>query len=136
MRDLEQNHTNRMRIMSGISAALGAWLVIAPAVLGIPAGPFARSGVVAGVLIILFSVIRFLSRHTTVLSCATALAGAWVIMSPWVFSYLTSGFRTGSYVLVGALVAVIAALSLTSSAAKHPWAPKGMTAGKPDKLLR
>jgi hypothetical protein len=136
MQSNEQSHTSRMRVLSAVSMLLGAWLVIAPIVLAIPAGPFAWSGALAGVLIVIFSVVRFLSRHTAALSWGSAVIGAWVVMSPWVFDYLTAGFRTWSYVLAGGVVAVIAILSLTSSAANHPWTPEGQTDRKPDKLLR
>ena len=136
MKNVEQNHTRRTQVMSAISALMGLWLVIAPTALRVPAGDFARSAAIAGALIVAFSVIRFLSRHTAMLSWATAIVAAWVIMSPWVLGYLTAGFRTWSFVLVGAGVGIIAFLSLTSSAVAHPWTPQSPNAGERDKLLR
>jgi len=136
VRQNDYDHTNRVRVLSATSALLGLWLILAPSVLGIPSGPFAWSGAISGVLIVISSIIRFRSRHTPALSWSNAIVGAWVVMSPWVFTYLTADFRTWSYVLVGGVVAVIAILSLTSSAAAHPWTPKGATAVKPKKLLR
>lgn len=136
MQAQEQGHTQRMRMLSGISALVGIWLIAAPSALGIPSGPCSWNGVIAGALILVFSGIRLLSRHTPVLSWGSAIVGAWVVMSPWVFNYLTAGFRTWNYVIAGALVAVIAVLSLTSSAVQNPWTPKSASTAKSDKILR
>jgi hypothetical protein len=124
MRNNSEGHTARMRVLGGVSALLGAWLVLSPAALGIPGGRLASSSVISGILIIVLAVARLLWRHTSALSYSTAVVGAWVVMSPWVFDYLTAGFRTWSFVLAGGVVAVIAVLSLTSSAVRHPWAPE------------
>jgi hypothetical protein len=113
-----------MRLLSGISAILGVWLVLSPAALGLPGGRLASSSIISGIVIVTLAVIRFLWRHTSALSYCTAVVGAWVVMSPWVFDYLTGGFRTWSFVLAGGVIAAIAVLSLTSSALRHPWIPK------------
>jgi hypothetical protein len=124
MRNNSGGHTARKRLLSGISAILGVWLVLSPAALGIPGGRLASSSIISGIVIIVLAITRFLWRHTSALSYSAAVVGAWVVMSPWVFDYLTGGFRTWSFVLAGGVIAVIAVLSLTSSAVQHPWTPK------------
>lgn len=118
-------HDSRIHILSAVNALLGAWLVLAPRIIGAPSRQLAASGFVVGLCVLLLSVTRFLRRHTAVMSWAIVVLGAWTIMSPFVLHRLTGDLRIWNYVIAGALMATIEAVSLTSTAAQGSWVQRG-----------
>jgi hypothetical protein len=116
-------HNNRVRAFSLINGLLGSWLIVAPFVYAEPSRPLAASAVVAGALVIVSEVIRYVARHTVAFSWLVVFAGTWLIAAPWVFNAHTPGARTSSYVISGIVLAGIAAYSITSSAFRHSWDP-------------
>lgn len=117
----ELAHESRVRILSVVNALLGVWLVVTPWVIGAPARSVATSGIVAGILIFAFAALRFARKHTAVMSWANVLLGAWTAMAPWVLAEPTGDIRTSNYIVVGMIVALIEAYSLTSSATQPNW---------------
>jgi SPW repeat len=117
----ELAHERRVRIFEIISAVLGLWLMVAPTVIGAPGQRVARVGLAVGALIVILAVIRYLFKHTVVISFAIALLGAWTIMSPWVLEQTSADYRTWNYILVGILVAAVETYSLTSSTTQPNW---------------
>jgi uncharacterized membrane protein len=67
-----------------VCAALGAWLMAAPAVLG-SAGPAAGSDQLAGALIVTFAVIGF-GESSRAARFVNIPLGLWLIVAPWVLS--------------------------------------------------
>jgi SPW repeat len=121
MSSTELNHENRIRVFSAIEVLLGIWLVITPWVVGAPGQRVATSGIVVGAIAILCGLVRFARKHTMVFGWVVVLAGAWTIMSPWVLGQEQGYSRTWNYVIVGVLLALIEAYSLTSSTTQPNW---------------
>jgi hypothetical protein len=117
----ELPHESRVRALSATNAVLGVWLIISPWVVGAPGQSVATSGIVAGVLTFIFAIVRFARKHTAVMSWANVLVGAWTVMSPWIFGEASGDFRTWNYVIVGVLIVLIEAYSLTSSSTQPNW---------------
>jgi drug/metabolite transporter (DMT)-like permease len=116
-------HYKRVRAFSLTNGFLGAWLIVAPFVTDEPSRPLAASAVVAGALVIVSEMTRYVARHTVAFSWLVVVAGAWLIAAPWVLNSHTPGARTWNYVICGILLAGIAAYSITSSSFRHSWGP-------------
>lgn len=116
-------HNSRVQAFSLINLLLGAWLVILPFAFGERSYPLAASAVIAGALVIVSELIRYAARHTVALSWVVTVAGAWLIVAPWVFNAHSPGARTWCYVITGIVLAGISAYSITSSAFRHPSGP-------------
>ena len=112
-------NTSNRRVISASSAVialLAAWLIVTPWMIGAPGARVATNGIICGALILTCSWIRFAYRHTSALSWINALVGAWVIGAAWVFGENSADVRTWNYSIVGVVVALLEAISLTSSA--------------------
>jgi hypothetical protein len=114
-------HDRRVRAFDGVSALLGLWLIVSPYVLGAPGASVRMSGTLVGALILVLAIIRVLYKRTTVIGLALVLLAAWTIMSPWVLGETSGDLRTWNYIVVGMIVAVMEAFSLSSSAGQPNW---------------
>ena len=117
----ELTHERRVRLFSGANGLLGAWLIAFPWIVGAPGPRVANSGIAVGVLVILLAIVRFSQKRSAIASWGTLLLGAWTAMSAWVFNEDSGDFRTWNYVIVGIILAVLQAYSLTSSATQPNW---------------
>jgi nucleoside-diphosphate-sugar epimerase/uncharacterized membrane protein len=88
-----------------LSAAVGAWLMFAPAVLG-SAGEAADSDHLVGALATTFAIIA-MGEVVRALRFVNVLFGAWIIAAPWVLSGATSVGRWND-VVVGVLLILLA----------------------------
>jgi drug/metabolite transporter (DMT)-like permease len=118
-------HNSRVQAFSLINLLVGVWLVILPFAFGERSYPLAASAVIAGALVIVSELVRYAARHTVALSWVVTIAGAWLIVAPWIFNAHSPGARTWSYVISGIVLAGISAYSITSSAFRHPSGPGG-----------
>src|SRR4051812_49250890 len=117
----ELPHERRVRVLDGISALLGLWLIISPWIVGAPGQKVATSGIAVGAVILVLAAIRVLYKHTAAMGWVISLLGAWTIMSPWVLGQTSGDFRSWNYILVGVIVAALEVYSLTSSATQPNW---------------
>lgn len=117
----ELPHERRVRLLDGLVALLGLWLIVSPYIVGAPGRNVATSATVVGVLTLILAIIRMAYRHTTAVGFGIAALGAWTIMCPWVFRETSGDFRTWNYILAGMLIAALEAYSLTSSATQPNW---------------
>jgi hypothetical protein len=87
-----------------VSAALGGWLMAAPAVLGVT-GPAADSNHLAGALVVTWAVIAFgeVARPARLLNIPM---GMWIAVAPWLLSGTTDLSRWAD-LIVGALLIVL-----------------------------
>jgi hypothetical protein len=103
-------------LSSAVIALLALWLVACPYLIGTPGPRVAHTGIICGILILICSGIRFVYRHTSAMSWINALLGAWIIGAAWVFGESGGDVHTWNYTIVGAVIAGLETLSLTSSA--------------------
>jgi len=87
-----------------ISAGLGAWLMVEPAVLGVT-GTGAQSNYLSGALVITWAVIAFgeIARPVRLLNIAM---GNWIAMAPWLLSGHDAGSQWYDVIAGAALVAL------------------------------
>jgi hypothetical protein len=87
-----------------LSAALGVWIMAAPATLGM-SGAAANSNYIAGALIVTWSVIAFgeVARPTRLLNI---LMGLWLIAAPWLLAGHTGMARWNAIIVGAALIAL------------------------------
>lgn len=108
-----ENHVTTARSASGINILLGCWLIASPWTFGytIDAGGFWNS-IVAGALIALLAAARFSSPRSPIgSSWLNLLLGLWMIASPWIYGYAANGEAMWNSIVVGAVVAALAAWS-------------------------
>jgi hypothetical protein len=87
-----------------LTAALGVWLMAAPAVLGV-AGAAADSNYLAGAMVVTWAVIAFgeIARPVRLLNVPT---GIWIALSPWLLSGATVTSRWTDLFIGGIVVAL------------------------------
>ncbi len=113
-------HNSRVQAFSVINLLLGAWLIVLPLAFAERSQQLTASAIIVGALVIVSEAIRYAARHTVALSWVVVIAGAWLIVAPWIFNAHSPGSRTWSYVISGIVLAGISAYSITSSAFRHP----------------
>jgi VIT1/CCC1 family predicted Fe2+/Mn2+ transporter len=99
------------RHLSGFSAGLGAWLIVAPFLLGYELVAPMANDVVCGVLVLALAVTRYSKPLANVwASWTVAGIGAWLIFAP----YVLAPYEFGAYwndLVVGALLVLTGASS-------------------------
>jgi hypothetical protein len=113
-------HDQQRETTSALNALLAAWLIVSPWLLGTPSRSFAMPSidfavntVGIGLLVLVVCAIR-LQLGTAAFSLLSAILGAWLIVSPWMFGYDASDLQTWNCMLVGAVMAGVAAFDMTS----------------------
>lgn len=117
------------RVASGLTALLGAWLVVAPWFYGFAAEQkLGMQFIVAtGSAIGILGTIRYLwPREGIVLSWATLFLGGWLLLAPWARGYETVEERFWNSTVVGTAVIVLSVWSICSTAIfnvtrDNPW---------------
>jgi hypothetical protein len=84
-----------------LNAALGIWLMAAPAVLGYSA-PAETNDRILGPVIATFAIVA-ISGATRPVRRVNTVAGGWLLLAPWVLGY-GAGAATVNDMLVGAVV--------------------------------
>lgn len=108
---------------SGINMALGIWLFLSAWMVPALMTASRANDLFFGVVIFVLSVIRNSVRSRTGLaSWLSAGAGIWVIVAPFAMGYAVTGQRLNS-VIVGIVVAVLAAVNGGAGATRRPAAP-------------
>jgi predicted anti-sigma-YlaC factor YlaD len=120
---------NRIKSASGLNVLAGIWIIFSPWIFGYAGLPAAMwSSVVVGVLIAAFAALRASSPASSPgLSWFNALLGAWVIVTPWIFTYEENAAATWDKVITGAIVLCLALIS-ASGGTSHPVHPAQTTA--------
>lgn len=118
-----------VRWTSGINAVAGAWLIVAPFILGYTSiGAALWNDMIVGVAILAMALGRVGSPlRNEGLSWMNFALGIWLVFAPWVLSYgqeagLAADARTAGWndLIVGIVVLVLAASSAITSRRIHP----------------
>jgi hypothetical protein len=94
-----------------VNLALGAWLFLTPWVLGFAELAASWNAWLSGVLIGALAIAALAAFYEWEEWVNLAL-GAWVAISPWVVGFATNITAMGAHLIVGVLVAIIAAVRL------------------------
>ncbi|HEU4585369.1 MAG TPA: SPW repeat protein [Gemmatimonadaceae bacterium] len=110
--------TSQVRVASGLNFLAGIWIIISAWVYGaIYTSGSAWNSIIVGIVIAVFSAIRFFSPRSAVgLSWINALLGIWMIISPWVFGYAgTNTARMWNSVIFGIIVLILGVWSAAAT---------------------
>jgi hypothetical protein len=99
---------------SWVNILLGVWVIISPFVLGMNVPKAIWNNVVAGAVVGILAIIRWI-KHQPGWSWLNLLLGTWLVISP--FLLFLSGAAMWTNVILGI---IIAALALTNTYSKAP----------------
>lgn len=115
---MDAHEVNTTRSLSIINFILGIWLIISPFILNYSTRAIWNS-VVFGALILIFAAIRWTAPRLTGSSWYNLIFGLWLIVAPFVLNYThTAAFW--NEIIVGIIVAVLAAVNTTTFNQQHP----------------
>jgi SPW repeat-containing protein len=90
---------------------LGAFLFLSPWIFGFDAGTASTNAMIAGIVIAVLA-IAALWAFAVWEEWLNLIVGLWVLISPWVLTFHATGHAMAVHVIVGILVAVLAAIEL------------------------
>ena len=103
-----------MGVLALVSAALGAWALVAPFVFPWDVCPLVwLAGIVPGILVLVLSGAFFLrpQKNLAWLCWLSALLGVWLIVSPFITGYTIVGDVAWANFVPGALIAILGAVT-------------------------
>ena len=90
---------------------LGAFLFLSPWIFGFETGTVSQNAHIAGIVIAVLA-IAALAAFAVWEEWLNLLVGLWTLVSPWVLAFQGNHTATTVHVIVGVLVAVLAAIEL------------------------
>ena len=114
---------NQSRIASWINVIVGIWLIITPYIYGYAGTTVGTSSILIGIVVGVLSLVRAFSslRGTFWLSWVNVIAGAWLIISPFVLGVTDSNAVFANEIIFGIVVGIVALwnLGVTNVAIHH-----------------
>ncbi|MFA5925830.1 MAG: SPW repeat protein [Parcubacteria group bacterium] len=108
-----------VKTASGINIVAGIWLIIAPFLLGFT-GALRTSDIVFGIIIAILALIRVSApEEAPWVSWINMIFGIWILLSPFFLGYIGVAALWNNIIL-GVIVAVLAAWSASSSTIQRP----------------
>ena len=106
----------QVQTASGLNIIAGIWLIIAPFILGYGTSKPITNDIILGIIVGIVALIRvFNPVRTTMLSWINIIAGAWLIIVPFLLSYAYTTPRWND-VILGIIVLVLAIWSMGAGA--------------------
>jgi len=90
---------------------LGAFLFVSPWIFGFGAGMTSQNATVAGIVVAALA-IAALAAFAVWEEWLNLIVGLWILVSPWVLGFQTSTTAMTVHVVIGILVAALAAIEL------------------------
>jgi hypothetical protein len=88
------------------NAVLGAWLSFAPWILSYGNGLAASNTLVVGLIVIALALLSAAAPRYRAFAGLNALAGLWVVASPWLLGFSNRPAATWNSMIVGAFIAL------------------------------
>lgn len=103
-----------------ISLILGIWLIVSPFMLSYDTGSAMNDTVVLGIIVSILSIIRLAAPSQRWAGWLNILAGLWLIIAPFIFSF-DGAVTYWNDIIVGVVLAVVAFWAVsTSITPAHP----------------
>jgi hypothetical protein len=90
---------------------LGAFLFFSPWIFGFDAGRMTQNATIAGIVIAVLA-IAALAAFAVWEEWLNLIVGLWTLISPWVLTFQANRTATAVHVIVGVVVAILAAVEL------------------------
>jgi hypothetical protein len=137
-------HDRHAETTSALYALLAAWVIVSPWLLGtasrsfaVPSIDFTLNTMGIGSLVLAVSAIRMQLGATAAFSLLSATLGAWLTISPWMFGYDAYDLQTWNCMLVGAVIAGMAAFDLASRIIRRrSWGLRDSSSGRSKRAIR
>jgi hypothetical protein len=110
MEGVMENWTNA-KLCDVANLVLGAFLFFSPWIFGFDAGRASENANIAGIAIAVLAVAA-LAAFAVWEEWLNLIVGLWTLVSPWILGFYGSTTATTVHVVVGAAVAVLAAIEL------------------------
>jgi hypothetical protein len=106
-----------MKFASWFNVLFGAWLIVAPWIVGYRHSAAATEDVIFGIAVLIVGLWSSLSASENVVpGWINLILGLWVIIAPWVIGYShLAGRATTNDVATGILIAAFAAIRIATS---------------------
>jgi hypothetical protein len=109
-----------------VNFILGIWILISPFVLGYSGNISAMwNNVIVGIVIVMISAFRIWARSSPSLSWINFAAGIWLIISPWAVRFIAGPGFAWHQVVLGIVVAIVAAVSAMGTSRSYTEPPAG-----------
>jgi hypothetical protein len=110
MEGVMQNWSNA-KLCDVANLILGAFLFFSPWIFGFEAGKMSQNATIAGIVIAVLA-IGALAAFAVWEEWLNLIVGLWTLVSPWVLGFQGSMRPMTVHVIVGALVAILAAIEI------------------------
>jgi formate hydrogenlyase subunit 3/multisubunit Na+/H+ antiporter MnhD subunit len=90
---------------------LGAFLFVSPWIFNFDAGKMSQNATIAGIIIVILA-IAALAAFAVWEEWLNLIVGLWTLVSPWVLAFQANRTATTVHVIVGVVVAILAAVEL------------------------
>ena len=102
----------QVKVLSGINLVLGAWLIIAPFVLGFTNMVALWDSIIVGAIVLILAWIRVANPVSgSGVSWVNAVLGVWLIIAPFILGFSGMAGATWDNIIVGAAVVIFGAWS-------------------------
>jgi SPW repeat-containing protein len=105
-----ENWTNA-KLCDVANLILGAFLFVSPWIFGFEAGKVSQNAMIAGIIVAILA-IAALAAFAVWEEWLNLVVGLWILVSPWVLGFQASTTAMTVHLVVGILVAVLAAVEL------------------------
>jgi hypothetical protein len=99
------------RLCDVANLILGAFLVVSPWIFGFGTGHITQNAVISGIIIAVLA-IAALAAFAVWEEWLNLIVGLWALISPWVLGFESNRTAMTVHVVVGALVAILAAVEI------------------------
>jgi hypothetical protein len=108
----------QVKILSGINIVLGAWLIIAPFVMGYTDTAAMWNSIIVGVIVAILAWIRAANPASAPwLSWVNAVLGVWLIIAPFILGFSGMTGSKWTNIVVGVGIAIFGAWSALATPA-------------------
>lgn len=105
------SRSSRISFASTCNLVVGAWMILAPFILGYVTGAALWNSIIFGVLVVVFALMRVVNTaRSPALSWWNAIFGVWLILAPFVLGYELDA-QIWNSVIAGLLILALGAWS-------------------------
>jgi hypothetical protein len=113
-----EKETSTILSLARLNFIFGIWLIISPFLLNYTSTQAQWQQVVVGIIVAVLAMVRYFNPEMTWASWINALAGIWMIITPFATNFQTTA-ATWNAVIFGILIAIVGASNAGMHSAGH-----------------